>query len=104
MEFETYKALKKLCAINDIEMNTIFQEAAEKTIAQYGNGLPMPKKEPELPSIFATRDEILRWAFVVGPDGARKARENLAFLQKHLIEQARAIELNEKNKIKTLSA
>jgi hypothetical protein len=100
MEGETYHQLKRLTAINDIEMNTIFQHAAEQFIAKYGEGQAIPQKEPDLPSILSHKDEILRWAHGVGPDGARKGLDNLSFLYKCLSEQMRAIELSVKNKAK----
>ena len=100
MEGETYHKLKSLTAVNDIEMNTIFQDAAEQFIEKYGGGQPIPQKEADLPSILSHKDEILRWAHSVGPDGARKGLDNLAFLYKCLSEQMRAIELSARNKVK----
>ena len=94
MDLETYTTLRKLCAVNNIEINSIFQDAADDFIKAYGDGAALPRREPELPTIHANRDELLAWANKVGPDGSRKALDNLAFLHKKLAEQMRAIELS----------
>lgn len=98
MEAETYFKLKKACAINNTEMNTVFQAAAERFLLDHCEGQPLPQKEPEVPSILSNRDELLRWAHKVGPVGSRKALDNLPFLHEKLREQMRAIELSAKQK------
>lgn len=102
MEAETYHKLKRACAIADVDMNVLFQEAAERFLTDHGEGQPLPQKEPEVPSLLANRDELLRYAHKVGPDGARKVLDNLVFLHKALTDQMRGIEISAREKAKAI--
>src|SRR5574341_1285821 len=103
MDADTYNTLRKICDGSGVQINEIWQEAAESFLFKYGDG-NVGRKEPELPSIFATRDEFLAWAYKVGPDGLRKALDNLPFLEKHGRAQARVIEMFWKEKMKAAAS
>lgn len=102
IEYEDYVLFDENCAMQGVEKNSIFQEAVKQFNQKCANGeIITSTKEPEIPSVFANRNELLAWAHRVGPEGARKCLDNLAFLHKGLSEQMRAIELSAKTKSTT---